>query len=194
MRGSWTLPRSLLLGGALSAAIVLASLSLFLAFEKRSAGAAPDFRVAATGGMEYEAMDGRPVDPANPVDRQIIAGLPARDRRLHHGEMLFGAFIAFTNASTRPLRSADSIELRHDAGHVYHALPLPKSNPYAYSPRVVRPRTRIPSQNSPADENLAAGGRLVLFRIRAREYDNGGTFELVIHDPRHPGHTASLIV
>jgi hypothetical protein len=106
--------------------------------------------------------------------------------------MLFGAFISFTNASTRPLRSADRIELRDDGGRVYEALPLPVTNPYAYSARVIRPRTRIPTQDSRADVNLAASGRLLLFRIPARSYTDGGTFELVIHQSPH--RTVSLIV
>jgi hypothetical protein len=192
MRPSWTLPRALLLAGALSAASVLAVLSLFLAEARSTAGAAPDFRVVAVGGMEYEAMEGRPIDLSTAVDRQIAAGLPAHDRRLRRGQMLFGAFVAFTNASTRPLRSAARIELRDDGGHVYTALPLPGTNPYAYSPRTIRPRTRIPAQGSPADTNLAATGRLLVFRIPTREYNNGTTFELVIHQSPHE--TASLIV
>jgi hypothetical protein len=194
MRGSWTLPRSLVFGGALSAAMVIATLSVFLAVEKQVAGAAPDYRVAAVGGMHYEAMDGRPLDPANATDRKIIAGLPAADVKLRHGEMLFGAFISFTNSSSQTLRSASLIELRHDSGPVDQPLPLPQSNPYAYSARLVRPHSRIPGAGSPAADNLAAGGRLLVFRIRASEYNNSGTFELVIHDPLHPDRTASLFV
>jgi hypothetical protein len=186
--------RPLLLAGSLIAATTIAVLALFLAVEKPEAGGAPTFRVAPLGGIQYQTMDGRPISPADRVDRRLIAGLPARDRRLRHGEALFGAFISVANTSTRPLRSADRIELRDDAGHLHRPLPLPRSNTYAYAPRVVRPGATIPSQNSPADENLAATGLLLLFRIDGREYTNGGTFELVIHDPRSPGRTASLIV
>jgi hypothetical protein len=194
MRRSSTLPRSLLLTGVLTAVLLVATLAWFLAEEKAAANASPDYRVAAIGGMEYEAMNGRPIDPANSVDRGIIAGLPARDRQLHNGEMLFGAFIAFTNASTRPLRSADSIQLRDDGGHLYDSLALPATNPYAYSARRIRPGTRIPAQGSPAADNLAAMGQLVLFRIPAGKYTGGGTLELVIHQPLAAGTTASLII
>jgi hypothetical protein len=166
------------------AAVLVATFSLFLAVEKRAVAAAPDYRVAKIGGVQYEAMEGRPIDPANPVDRQILGGLHPR---LRHGQMLFGAFISSTNPSTRPLRSADPIELRHDSGHVFHALALPATNPYAYTARAIRPHTRIPAEGSVADDNLAAGGRLVLFRIPAREYASGGTFELVIHAPHQTG-------
>jgi hypothetical protein len=184
--------RPLLLVAVLCGALLLAVLALFLAEERSTANAAPDYRVTRIGGLEYEAMSGRPIDPANAVDRAIIAGLPARDRQLGHGQMLFGAFIAFTNPSTRPLRSAARIELRDGGGHVYQPLPLPATNPYAYTPQRIGPRTRIPVFGSTADANLAATGQLLLFRIRAATYNNSGTLELVIHQPLHPDQTASL--
>jgi hypothetical protein len=168
-------------------AVALATVSVFLAVEKRAAAAAPDYRVATVGGIEYEAMDGRPVHPTDSVDRAIVGGVD----RVRHGQMLFGAFFSVTNSSTRPLRSADWIELRDDAGRVYRPVALPVTNPYAYTPRLVRPHTRIPAQGSVADDNLAAGGKLLLFRIPAREYDSGGTFELVIHSAHQTG---SLII
>lgn len=183
---------ALFVAGALCAVMVFATLCLFLVFEKREAGAAPDDRTSSIGGIEYELMSGRPIKPADAIDRKIIAGLPAHARRLEHGQMLFGAFIAFTNSSSRALRSADRIELRHDSGRLVRPLPLPASNPYAYTPRVIRPRVRIPGAGSPAAVNLAAGGRLLLFRIPAREYTSGGTFELVIHDPSHPARTVTI--
>ena len=176
--------RLLLPFGLACAAALLVTFSLFLAVEKRAAAASPDYRVATIGGLEYEAMESRPIDPANAVDRQIIAGAHPR---LRHGQMLFGAFISITNPSPRPLRSGDPIELRDDGGHVFRALPLPATNAYAYTPRAIRPHTRIPALGSAADDNLAASGRLLLFRIPAREYRSGATFELVIHAPHQSG-------
>jgi hypothetical protein len=194
MRRPWTLTRSLLVGGVLNAALAIATLMLFLAFEHQVAGAAPDYRAAPVGGLDYEAMSGRPLDPKNPVDRQIIAGLPAADRKPKPGQILFGAFISVTNTSSRPLTTADHIELRHDAGTLEQPLALPRSNPYAYAPRVVRPHARIPVLGSTADDNLAAGGLLLVFRVPARAYNDSGTFELVIHDAQHPDQTTSLII
>jgi hypothetical protein len=154
---------------------------------------APGNRVVAVGGLQYEAMLGRSVHPSHPVDAQIVAGLPAGERRLGSGQMLFGAFVAVANDSSRFLPAARRIELRDDAGHVYRPLRLPASNPYAYAPRPVPPKTRIPGLGTPADDNLAATGRLLLFRIRAASYDDG-LLELVIHDARAPAHVAYLTV
>jgi hypothetical protein len=134
-------------------------------------------------------MNGRALDPASAVDRPMLAGLPARYRHPRHGEMLYGAFIAFTNTSTRPVRSASRIDLRVDDGPSYHALPLRSTNPYAYSARVIRPGTRIPAFGSRADTNLAAMGKLVLFRIPTAPYTNGAAFALLI---QAGSHTAEL--
>jgi hypothetical protein len=194
MRRSTALPRWILIPLVLSAAAVFAVVALLLATEKRATAAAPDFRVTQIGGLEYQAMQGRAVHPSNAVDRKIIEGLAPGDRRTPHGTLLFGAFISVTNDSARALPTADRIDLRDQHGRVYHPLPLPVSNPYAYSPRLIRPRVRIPAHGTPADDNLAAAGRLLLFRIPARRYEDGGALELVIHDPLQPAHVASLII
>jgi hypothetical protein len=107
--------------------------------------------------------------------------------------MLFGAFIAVTNDSSEPMRTAGRIGLRDQSGRVYRALALPAASPYAYSQRLLRPGTRIPAFGSVADDNLATAGRVLVFRIRKWVYDNA-TLELVIHDPSQPGSTASLVV
>jgi hypothetical protein len=175
----------------LSAVALFATLVLLTATEKRTAVAAPDYRVVATGGIQYEAVQGRPVHPKNAVDRRIVAGLDADDRRARPGTILFGAFLSATNASASALRTAHQIELRDDRGRVYRPIALPASNPYAYHARVVRPGSRIPGFGSPADDNLAAAGLMLLFRIPAFDYDDG-VLELVIHDPLHPADTVSL--
>jgi hypothetical protein len=176
-----------------SATALVAALGLFLGVMHRESPPAPDYRVVRVGGLEYESMLGRPLDPKNAVDATILTGLPARARRLPKGQTLFGAFISVANDSARPLPSANRIELRDERGRVYHAIPLPASSPFAYSPRLLHPHTRTPAFGTPADDDLAATGRLVLFRIPAWRYRNG-RLELVIHDRLHPASSVSLIV
>ena len=76
---------------------------------------------------------------------------------------------------------------------MYRPLALPLANPYAYSQRLLRPGVRIPALGSPADDDLAATGRLLVFRIPSRVGDSEA-LELVIHDPAQPAATASLII
>ena len=185
--------RVLLALGLTSALFLFAAVGVIFATQHRENPGAPDFRVVRIGGVEYEAMQGRPLDPAHPVDAKIVAGLPAGDRRMAAGETLFGAFIAITNDSSVRLRTADRIELRDEGGHMYRPLALPLTNPYAYSPRLLRPGVRIPAVGSPADDDLAATGRMLVFRIPSRMSESGA-LELVIHDSSRPIATASLII
>lgn len=193
MRPSSTIPRPILLALAASAVTIFLATLVLLDVEKPISEAAPSFSAVTLGGIEYQAMDGRPIHPSDPVDRRMIAGLAARDLRTRRSQILFGAFVSFTNHSPRPLRSARRIELRDGQGHVYRPRPLRASNPYAYSARVVRPRATVPAQGTPADDNLAATGLLLVYRIPAAEYDNG-TLELVIHSPLRPRDPVSLII
>jgi hypothetical protein len=185
--------RLLLVTGVATAALLLAAVAVLLATQHRASAQAPDFRVVQVGGVEYEAVQGRLLDLAHPVDRTIAAGLPAAQRRRKAGETLFGTFIAVTNDSAAPLPTARRIELRDQFGQVYRPLPLPVSNPYAYSQRRLRPGTRIPALGSVADDDLAAAGRLLVFRIPRQAYENEA-LELVIHDPAAPATTATLII
>jgi hypothetical protein len=137
---------------------------------------------------------GTPSDyPSLWLDAPMVAGLPASDRRTRPGQMLFGAFIGITNDSSQFLPAARRIELRDDAGHVYRPLRLSTSNPYAYVPRPVPPKTRIPGIGTPEDDNLTATGKLLLFQIPADSYEDG-VLELVIHDARNPQQRADLVV
>ena len=185
--------RLLFMLGLTTAVLLFSGVAVLFATQHRQTPKAPDFRVVRIGGVEYEAMQGRPLHADNPVDRAIVAGLSARDRHLAPGETLFGAFFAVTNDSSGPAPTARRIELRDENGHVYRPLTLPATNPYAYSQRVLRPGVRIPALGSPADDNLAATGRLLVFRIPAQAYGNDA-LELVIHDPAQATGTASLII
>jgi hypothetical protein len=173
-------------------AAMVAGLALLLGIAKPVSAAAPSYGVVPLGGLQYEAMLGRSIDPADPVDAAIIRGLPAGERRSRPGEVLYGAFIAVANDSPRWLPAASRIELEDAGNHVYRPLRLPAGNPYAYySPRSIPPRTRVPGYGSPADDNLAATGYLLLFRI-PESVERTGTLELVIHDPGRPAHMAWL--
>ena len=190
MTRRFALPVFVLAGVALC---LVGGLVIVLALAKPTSATPPDYEVVSIGGLDYQLMQGRPLDPARPVDAAIVRGLPASERRVAPGQTLFGAFISITNSTAAPLPSARDIELRDDAGNVYRPLPLPPGNPYAYRPQTVPPRTQIPPPGSQPATDLAATGCLLLYRIPAESF-NGGVLELVVHDPAHPGRTASVVV
>jgi len=167
----------MLLGCAVAGLVAVAVL---LATENAAHAAPPNYTQADIGGLEYHAVVGRPIHPGNPVDAAITRGLPARDRHLPHGQILFGGFLTVTNSSRTPTPSAARIELRDDDGTTYQPIPMPASNPYAYRPATIRPSETVPRDDRAAD-NLAAGGRMLLFRVPAARYRDGAVFELVVH-------------
>jgi hypothetical protein len=180
-----------LLALAACAVAVVLGVAVLLDVAKPVSGAVPDYRVVSLGGLQYEAISFRDIKPTDPVDAEIVRGVPARESRLARGQSLFGVFVAVSNDSLRSLPAAGRLELRDANGREYRPLPLPAANPYAYVPRLVPPKTRLPGHESAADRNLAAGGYLVLFRAADASID-AGPLELVIHDPRDPRRTTSL--
>jgi hypothetical protein len=181
----------LMLGCGACVAIVLVTFVVVFAISGSATVAAPTYRVITVGGLQYEAVDGRPLDPANAVDAKILAGVPAGERQTPRGEVLFAAFVAVANQSQGALDPAGTIELVASPGEVYHPIPIAAQSPYAFPTRPIHPRTRIPASNRPAGENLAAGGRVLVFKVPARVYNNEA-LELVIHDPDAPTVTGSL--
>jgi hypothetical protein len=187
------LPSLLLLVLTLCAAAGIAGMGLLLAIAKPVDAGAPDYRTVSIGGLQYESMLGRPIDPTDSVDRAIVRNLSANERRTRPGEMLFGAFVAVANDSPRALPAATRIELEDNFNRYYPQLRLPAGDPYAYTPRSIPARTRVPGRGTPADENLAATGYLLLFRIPTGVYDTG-VLQLVIHDPGQPARTVSVAI
>jgi hypothetical protein len=178
--------RILVLGiwGVMAAVVVL--LALLVAEAKPQTSRPVDFSQGTVGGVRYEAATDRPVNPSNPVDAQIVKGLPAAERHPGSKQLLLGVFVTVTNDSSRALPTAARIDLRDEAMRVYHPLALPASNPYAYRPTTLRAGETIPRLGTPPADNIAASGLLLLYRVPAFEYQNG-TFELMVHDPLHSG-------
>jgi hypothetical protein len=162
------------------AAAGLVAVAVLLATQSAAHAAPQKYTQATIGGLTYNAVQGRPVDPGNPVDAAITRGLPARYRHLPHGQILYGGFFTVANPSASPLRSAARIDLRDDDGTTYRPIPLAASSRYGYVPGPVAPGTTVPRDDAAAD-NLAAGGRMLLFRVPASRYRNGAVFQLVVH-------------
>jgi hypothetical protein len=165
-------------------AALLVGLAVLLATQTSAHPAPRSYSQAAIGGLEYRAVLGRPVDPSNAVDQRIVGGHGPRAGR---GQILYGAFVTVTNPSRRALPTAREIDLRDDAGHTYRPLPLPARDRYAYTPRTLAAGKQMPRDDAAVD-NLAAGGRLLLYRVPAARYADG-IFELVVHAAGHGGGT-----
>jgi hypothetical protein len=184
-------PLLAVLAGCAVIGVCAAFALLFIA--KPSIVTAPDYHVGDVGGLQYDASQGRLMDPSQPVDASMLAGLPRGERAQPAGHALFGAFITISNDSSRPLPAPGDIELRDAGGHVYQPISLPASNPYAYEPRPIPPETTVPAQGTTADDNLAAAGQLLLFRIPVSAYVNG-PLQLDVHDASNPAQVTEVLI
>ena len=144
------------------------------------------------GGLVYQAPQARVLDPGNPVDREILRGVPAARRPLPRTEAWFGVFLGVSNPQRRALPAAQRFVLVDLDGHRFAPEPL-GDDAYAYRAAAVAAGRDYPPETSPAARNLTAQGALLLFRIPRASYDFGA-LELRIADPSGRGPAASLAV
>jgi hypothetical protein len=145
----------------------------------------------ALGGLTYQAPEARPLDPGNPVDAEILRGVPAVRRPLPSGDEWYGVFLTASNPSARPLPSARQFSLLDIDGHRFPQKRGLGRNPYAYRSQAVAAGATYPPDSSAAAQNLTALGGLLLFRVPRASVDYGA-LELRISD--HAGGVADLAV
>lgn len=179
---------------AVCAMAFLAGAAVLLVIGTESTKASPgiDYSYATIGGVQYHTANGRRLEPASPIDAPMLKGLPAAERRLGKGQVLYGAFVTMTDTAGAPRATASRIDLVDGDGHLYRPLQLSATNPYAYVPTRLSPGEQLPPAfGTPPADNLAAGGQLLVFRLPAAQLTNGPV-ELAVHDPSHPGTVASV--
>ena len=146
----------------------------------------PAETTASVGGLHYSVNNAWVLDPRRRVDAGVAEGLPARDRRLPPGELLYAVFVGVTNETRAPRRMASDIALRDTRNLEFAPTRIARDNPYAYVPRVLRGTSHLPAPGTPPAADLSAEGLMLVFRIPRRSYTDG-PLELVLHDPQRPG-------
>jgi hypothetical protein len=136
----------------------------------------------AAGGLVYRSMGARALDPHNPVDREILRGIPAIRRPLPRGQEWFGVFLTVTNPGTSELPSSRRFALVDLDGRRFTPQAAPHDSRYAYRPADVAPGRQYPRVYSVPAQNLTAEGALLLFRIPRASYQ-AGTLTLLVGDP-----------
>ncbi|HEX8083053.1 MAG TPA: hypothetical protein VF529_02120 [Solirubrobacteraceae bacterium] len=187
-----TLPVRLLAALGLCAAALLAgAIALGHQQVRHFAPAASPRSPVEVGGLLYHSTGARTLDPRNPVDRQILRGIPAVRKPLPRGQAWFGVFLTVTNPGHARARASSRLRLVDVDGRHYTPQAIPGDRGYAYTARDVKPGRQDPRNDSPAQRNLAAQGGLVLFRIPRAAYIDG-SLGLVITPPS--GQPATMAV
>jgi hypothetical protein len=169
--------------------IVLAAAVVFI---RPTVGAVPQDNSATVGGLHYAVNNAWPLNPRRAVDAQVARGLPAADRNLGRGEMLYAVFVGVTNETHERLPMATQVALRDVTNREYTPVRLGAHNRYAYRPRMMAAQTHRPGPWTPAGQDMSAEGLMLVFRIPRGAYENG-PLELLVHDPGDPTSVASLL-
>ena len=173
--------------------LILAAFVLAIVGRENRSATPPTLNLVSLGGLLYQAPEHRPLDPGNPVDREILRGVSATRRRVPANQEWFGVFLTVSNPGRRARPAARQFQLVHLDGHHFRPQPGVRGDPYAYRPGDVAPGTVYPPASSVAAQNLTAQGVLLLFLIPRPSLDFG-SLVLRITDPSGHGARADLPV
>ena len=179
----WLIP---LLAPVAAALILGFGLLIWLGDDTTKASSAPDYSSAAIGGVQYQVTASNEIGPSRPADARFIQGMPAGERRVPKGDVLFGVFVLRSNSAHAALRSASRIDLLDGLGRAHRPLHLSPKNPYTYAPGTIAPGGQLPAPGTRAADDIAASGQLLLYRVPVQQVANGW-LELAVHDPLHRG-------
>jgi len=167
--------------------LVLAfGLLIWLGDDTTKASGAPDYSSETIGRVQYTVAGSNEINPSSSADARFVKGMPAGERRVPKGDVLFGVFVTRTNAAATRLPSASRIDLLDGLGRAHRPLRLSPTNPYTYAPGAIAPGGQLPVPGSPAADDIAASGQLLLYRVPVQQVANGW-LELAVHDPLHRG-------
>ena len=135
------------------------------------------------GELKYQVQMSRILNPNDEEDRTYLAGLPAGTPQPTGDEAWFGVWMRVQNVtSKKTLAAAKDFEINDTQNHTFR--PITLSNPFAYAPQNLRPKTVFPSPNSAAGEGVQQGA-LILFKVTTESLANR-PLEFRIQSPALP--------
>lgn len=142
------------------------------------------------GGVKYQVQVSRELNPYKVEDAAYLAGLPTAKLQPPPGYLWFAVFLLALNPGhqTQPLVS--SFTLSDTQGNVYHPIPLPAGNLYAYHATTLAPGKQVPDVDSTAYYGPTQAS-LLLFQIPVSAYSNRPLI-LTLTDPTDPTKTATV--
>lgn len=142
------------------------------------------------GEMQYQVQLSRPLNPYSPGDRDLLAGVPAADRRLATDEIWFGVWVRALNGTESTQELADEFHIKDTKGADFKPIALRVDSPFAYRPVSVKADGVYPAEGS-ASANSPTTGALLLFRMPWRTLDFR-PLELEFASSRLPGEGSAI--
>jgi hypothetical protein len=123
------------------------------------------------GELKYQVQESRILNPYEVEDRAYLAGLPAGTAPPSSSEAWFGVWLRVENTTDdKTLPAADTFEIADTQEHTFEPVEL-ESNPFAYAPADLGPKSVLPNSNSPAGEGPIQGS-LLLFKLTTEAIAN----------------------
>jgi hypothetical protein len=137
------------------------------------------------GQLRYQVQISRELNPRDVEDRAYLVGIPRSIATLKPGESWFGVFVRVENDHAHAFQAASEFELGDTSGTLYHPVPIPRTNPFAYVAGPVAGKGTLPPNGSVAQANESVNGLLVLFKVKTASFANR-PLELKILGPTVP--------
>jgi hypothetical protein len=143
------------------------------------------------GPLVYEVQQSRQLSPYDTEDMSYLSGLTPAQRALAPGEEWFGVFLQVFNHHDIPYPAATGLGLvlTDTQRNTYVPISPGASNEFAYRPKNVPGRGRLPEPDTVA-ANGPTQGALLLYKIKTVSLDNR-PLEIKIVDPADVTQTAS---
>jgi hypothetical protein len=123
------------------------------------------------GELKYQVQLSRIINPNDEEDRAYLAGLPAGTEQPKSDEAWFGVWMRVQNVrSKQTFPAADEFSISDTQEHTFTPIQL-ENNAFAYKAQNLKPRTIVPSANSPAGEGVIQGS-LILFKLTTESLAN----------------------
>jgi hypothetical protein len=126
------------------------------------------------GPLIYQVQLSRELNPFDVEDHEYLQGLSAGATETAPDELLFGIWLRVQNATDQVHPAASEFAILDTLGNRYDPIPLPASNPTAYTPRNVATDNGQPL--SPNPESVAGSGpiqgSMLLFKLNTSVYSN----------------------
>lgn len=122
------------------------------------------------GPLTYQVQITRALNPYSTEDVQYLTGLP-NAQSLPPDQLWFGVFLWALNQSGHPQTTTDQFAIVDSSGTVYHPVPLPSVNPFAWRSERLQPNGVEPALDTIAAAGPTQGG-LVLFKLSDSVYAN----------------------
>jgi hypothetical protein len=117
-------------------------------------------------GVTYLVESSRELNPAEPGDRALLAGVPRRDLGYKDDTALVGVFLEATNEGHTSHTAVAAPELVSAEGQVYKPVPLPAVDRFAYRGGRLAAGAVIPGSSTAAAEGPEQAAMLV-YRVPA---------------------------